>query len=201
MGGKTRKSKRSGRGIVVATALLGALGITSVMLLVLSPTPLSPEVAANLFAVDASDSFESVFETKVPFQPTHWRAIYIHHSKMPSGDAVSLARSTGFLPDHFVIGNGSGLADGEVQIGQRWARQAAATNVDLEDCISICLIGDFDQSTPTAIQLQRLGELVQTLQGRCGIAGPEVHLNAHAVDATGIGRCFPAAVFRRQLLR
>ena len=147
------------------------------------------------------DSFETVFETKVAFQPTHWKSIYIRQSKTDAGDAALLARPTGFLPDHFVLGNGAGLTDGQIQVGQRWARQAAATNVDLDHCISICLIGDFDKSTPTALQLQRLQELVQVLQGRCGIAGADVHLDADTHTPSAIGRCFPAAVFRKQLLR
>src|SRR5207302_2927514 len=77
--------------------------------------------------------------------------IYIHHSRS-GGGAPSAS-------DHFVIGNGSGLSDGEVQMGQRWEEQRSAaapvarTRID-PTCISICIVGDFDRSEEHTSELQ-----------------------------------------------
>src|SRR5262249_46071104 len=128
-----------------------------------------------------------------------------HHSQTTSGNGLSLSRSADGAADHFVIGNGDGAADGEIQIGQRWYKQRAAAppsgsrGID-PDCISICLIGDLDQTVPTPTQLRRLGQLVSALQGRLHISSKSVLMLDQPTTAAGIGRYFPTTAFREQLL-
>ena len=104
-----------------------------------------------------------------------------------------------------MIGNGSGLADGEVQMGQRWEQQRPAaapiraTRID-PHCISICLVGDFDQTRPTATQVRRLGQLVTALQAHYRIPLSSVALADQAQSAAGSGRFFPVSTFREQLI-
>ena len=109
------------------------------------------------------------------------------------------------MGDHFVIGNGDGCDDGEIQIGQRWNQQlsalppAGASKID-DACISICMVGDFDQTVPTQTQIRRITQLVSALQGQLHIPQESVLLVDNPKSPAGIGRYFPKLAFRSQLL-
>jgi hypothetical protein len=199
------KGTGSRRKFFVFVSLVGLLSLTSVLLLALAPAPLTPGTATSLFALDQPRSMDAVFETAVPVVKQRWGSIYIHHSRTASGSAHTLASRAGGPADHFVIGNGSGCVDGEVQIGQRWSAQLAAGEIPgtisvAGDCISICVVGDFDHSKPTPTQQMRLAQLVDSLQSRLGIPADRVYLHQGSGSAADIGARFPVAAFRRQLL-
>jgi hypothetical protein len=185
---------------------LGALlSGTSVLLLALAPAPLKPDSTASLFAIDNPGSMDVIFETTNPVADGRWKYIYVHHSQTASGNAATLGARPGGLADHFVIGNGSGCVDGEIQVGHRWATQLAAGNTTptasvRPDCISICVVGDFNRTAPTPTQRLRLSQLVATLQSRLGISGGAVHLIQGSGTAADAGRLFPVEAFRQQLL-
>jgi len=201
--------KKAHRKVLVFSTLLGVLSLTSALLMALAPAPIAPDAASSLFAVDAPTSFDPVFETRQPLRADHWKYIFIHHSHTATGNAVSLGQGMmGGVGDHFVIGNGDGAEDGEVQISQRWVEQAAAlppagANKIDGACISICLVGDFDAKIPTQTQLGRLNQLVAALQSRLHIDADNILLidqpNTGA-GAAGIGRYFPKSAFRAKLL-
>jgi N-acetyl-anhydromuramyl-L-alanine amidase AmpD len=198
-------SKQSNRRVVVFISLVGVLSLTSALLLALAPSPLTPDASSSLFAIESPDSLDVVFQTQVATQKGQWKYIFIHHSRSASGDANSLShRSTG-LSDHFVIGNGFGAVDGEIQIGQRWTQQqpalppAGATGIN-QACISICLVGDLDRSRPSPIQLRRLSQLVTALQTRFDIPAGQVLLMDQRASAAGIGQMFPTSAFRDTLM-
>jgi hypothetical protein len=197
--------KQSRRRFIVFTSLIAVLTFTSALLLALAPAPLTPDAASSLFAVDAPQSMDAIFSTEVAPAPQRWKYVYIHHSRTTAGNAITLGQETGGLNDHFVIGNGDGALDGEIQVGQRWNRQlsanppAGATGID-PSCISICLIGDFDRTVPTPMQIKRLAQLVGTLQGRFHIGGDKVIVFNHAQSPAGSGKYFPMTALRDQLL-
>jgi hypothetical protein len=181
----------------VALLLFGGLGLTTLLLAVLSPSPMAPDVFGRLFVGDSKTTIDSAFEGVVRGR---WTRIYIHHSNTPGGDANTLAdrsRADGQSgpPDHFVIGNGDGMEDGEVQVTARWAAQlpagspAGGRSID-EGWISICLIGDFDRTRPTEAQRQRLSQLVQEMESRLGLGRDRLTFLHNADSATGIGRRF-----------
>lgn len=148
---------------------------------------------------------DGVFDTGVPVVSQRWRSIFIHHSRTGSGNADTLANKAGGLADHFVIGNGAGCVDGEVQIGHRWSVQLPAGEVPgtrsvAADCITICVVGDLDRTAPTPTQRLRLTQLVNTLQGRLGVTADRVYLHQGTGTAADIGRSFPVASFREHLL-
>jgi len=179
--------------------------MTSVLLLALAPAPLSQGSAASLFAIDQRASMDAVFDTGVPVVKGRWKSIFIHHSRTGSGNADVLSGPAGGLADHFVIGNGSGCVDGEVQVGHRWSAQlppgeVPGTKSIAADCISICLVGDLDRAAPTPTQRLRLTQLVHTLQSRLGVAADRVYLHNGSGTAADIGTAFPLASFREQLL-
>ena len=121
-----------------------------------------------------------------------WNFIVLHHSGTASGSAASFGRhhkqDNGWdgLGYHFVIGNGKGSGDGQLEIGYRWTEQrtgahagraADGTNVMNETGIGICLVGTFEVTHPTARQLAMLRSLVAYLRAYCDI--PEDHVLLH----------------------
>jgi len=193
--------KKAHRKVVVFTSLVVVLMFTSALLMALAPAPLTPDATNTLFAIDMPNSMDAIFQTETPSAGTAWKYIYVHHSR----SAGAPVAGNGELNDHFVIGNGSGLTDGEVQMGQRWEQQRPAaaplrsTRID-PHCISICLVGDFDQTRPTATQMRRLGQLVTALQARYRIPLSSVALADQPQSVAGSGRFFPISMFREQLI-
>jgi hypothetical protein len=192
----------SRRKVVVASSLFGVLALTSALLLALEPGQLRPEKPGLLAAV------EPALETNVPVSLGRWRYIYIHQSGAPSGNATTLSAGPEGLGDHFVIGNGEGSIDGKIEVGHRWSDQlaplppAGANSID-PNCISVCLVGDFHQSLPTPTQMQKLAQLVTTLQAKYHISSQNVLMvNEQGGNrAVEIGRYFPVSAFRSQLLK
>ena len=165
------------RTAIVFLSLVGVLSATSALLLALSPAPLRPEAAASLLNAEtpSTDGFDAVFQTDRPIRTGRWTSIRVHQSNTLSGDARTLAHSKTGVGDHFIICNGDGAADGEIQLTTRWTDQRSALpphgtkSID-PSCISICLIGDFKQATPTIAQERRLMQLVTSLQEHLGLA-------------------------------
>ena len=204
---KKKKSKTTNRNVVVFVSLFGALAVTSALLLALAPAPLTGNGIVSLFAVDTPKNLDGVFnQIHKDVPPSRWKYIYIHQSKSISGSALTLADGSTFT-DHFVVGNGDGCVDGEIQMTPLWTGQesigtppAGVSQMD-PACISICVIGDFDQSAPTTTQARRLEQLVGTLQHRLGITATRVLTVDQANSAAGIGKSFPVAGFRNQLMQ
>lgn len=131
-----------------------------------------------------------------------WKHIVIHHSASASGSAAEFDRfhreKRGWengLGYHFVIGNGNGTRDGEIEIGNRWVNQIAGAHAGVEEYnhygIGICLVGNFNQSSPTAAQMASLSVLVEYLQNRCHIPSENVIMHRHCRQTDCPGRNFP----------
>ena len=100
---------------------------------------------------------------------------------------------------HFVIGNGNGSGDGQIEVAQRWnnqkqgvhCRNARTHDVD-EYGIGICLVGDLDKQPPTPRQIAAAKALVAYLSSRYNIA------QATRADPRPPGRdqdCLPRQAF------
>ena len=117
-----------------------------------------------------------------------WTAIVIHHSATDNGNVGIFDRMhreqnhwDGIGYD-FVIGNGSNSGDGQVEVTFRWREQRAGAhcggtpdNWANEDGIGICLVGNFNHTSPTARQMQSLAKLVRFLQRRYGISSHRIY--------------------------
>lgn len=196
--------KHSQRRTFVFLSLIAFMSATGAILLALAPQPLAPDLPQSLIAVDSPDPMSAVFSTQPAAETTGWKYIYIRQSRSISGDANSLLQRGEPLGDHFVICNGRGATDGEIQMTPRWVSQrsalppAGAATIDPQ-CISICLIGDLDQHTPTATQLRRLTRLVATLQARLDIPARNVVVESRPNTPAAAGKLFPVAEFRSQI--
>ncbi len=218
-----KKSRKTGaslcdkRTLVVWASLVAAMTVVSGVLLLFQPNPLPPTTSMALTALDTStQGLDQIFKTNPRIQKERWRAIVIHHSGTSSGNAESLAKyhdKLGYdgLGYHFVIGNGNGTGDGDLQVGYRWMRQIDGRHVVgtrhdewyNSKAVGICLIGDGDKSKPTQQQIKQLTRLVTALQQKLGIESNSVVLR-NAIGITGRttspGALFPATAFRSQLV-
>jgi len=136
-------------------------------------------------------------------QKGRWKYVIVHNSGTRQGNAKAFhiyhlrtRKMANGLAYHFVIGNGHGSGDGEIEIGSRWTRQINGGHVasDYLNNISlgICLVGDFNRDKPTPAQLASLNELIAYLRQRVGkhkgkLAEVKVHreINPRPTDCPG----------------
>ncbi len=170
--------------------------------------------AARTSRLEPAAQEDPIFRIDRPLDRSRWRSIVIHDSGEPAGDAESLRRqhlSYGYqmMGYHFVIGNGNGLGDGVIHVGERWVRQVAGWHAvgpqaDFynRNAIAICLVGNGDRRPMTQKQMTQLYSLVRRLQHELRIPPSAVRL--HRDIAGGLtsspGEFFAAAELERNLL-
>jgi len=145
----------------------------------------------------------------IPVKQKKWRYIVIHHSATDSGSVAGMdnyhrktRRMKNGLAYHFVIGNGRGMKNGEVAIGNRWTRQIQgghlASDKLNEIAIGICLVGNFEKRTPNAAQLESLEALLADLLNRTSL--PPSAIRTHRAINNRPTRCpgrkFPIALVK-----
>jgi len=117
--------------------------------------------------------------TAVKVSP-NWKYIVIHHSATTVGTGKGMDRyhreerhMKNGLAYHFVIGNGKGMGDGEVFVGQRWLKQLEGGHLSKQKLnqvsIGICLVGNIEKRPPTKRQLDALEALVRCLLDESGL--------------------------------
>jgi hypothetical protein len=112
-----------------------------------------------------------------PARNPAFRSIVLHHSATHGGSATAFERNhkprLGGLAYHFVIGNGSGCGDGEIETGYRWRDQIPGPhtkNLEINnESIAICLVGDLQTAPPTRRQMAALLDLLERLCRECRI--------------------------------
>jgi hypothetical protein len=136
-----------------------------------------------------------------------WRYIVLHHSASATGNYDQIDREHRKILGydgcgyHFVIGNGAGSADGQIEVAQRWdnqkqgvhCRNARSHEMD-EYGIGICLVGDLDQQPPTPRQVAATQALVGYLSQRYRIEPGHVSTHSHfaATPTVCPGKYFPS---------
>jgi hypothetical protein len=166
-----------------------------------------------MVAAAGPTSIEAMFRTRSEIPKGRWQAIVIHQSGSAYGTPASIEtqhrnRSLEGMGYHFLVGNGSGLDDGEVHVGYRWLDQAAGAHASgkqgdwfNKNSIGVCLVGDFGRGAPTDRQLWRLSQLVTALSERLGISPDRIYLHRDIAQTNDPGAFFPEAAFRAQLAR
>jgi hypothetical protein len=107
------------------------------------------------------------------------------------------------LAYHFVIGNGRGIPDGKVEIGDRWRKQLdgghMATSRLNHESIGICLVGNFMTGKPTRRQMESLQALSTylTRRSRLDKARLKVHRQMNPRPTNCPGTHFPLEAFLR----
>ena len=133
----------------------------------LSHTPVSPSTA-QAFEPTPVDSYGIPSLTIDPWKPSvpprNWTWIVIHHTASSHGSVESIHaahlqrrdrngnpwRGIGY---HFVIGNGNGMEDGEIEPTFRWRQQLPGAHAGEDEHnqhgIGIALVGNFELGPPT----------------------------------------------------
>jgi hypothetical protein len=175
----------------------------------LSHTPVSPSTA-QAFEPTPSGSFGipplaiDPWRPNVP--PRNWTWIVIHHTASSHGSVESINaahlqrrdrngnpwRGIGY---HFVIGNGNGMGDGEIEPTFRWRQQLPGAHAGEDEHnqhgIGIALVGNFELGPPTPAQMAAVTRLVAVLRARYGIEKGNV-LRHSDIKATACpGKYFP----------
>ena len=140
-----------------------------------------------------------------------WTCIVIHHSATEEGNAERfdrMHRGKGWdeLGYHFVIGNGSGSDDGQVEVGSRWKNQKHGAHCKTPDeyynqhGIGICLVGNFDAGPPGKAQMRSLERLVRFLGREFDIPASRVYTHGQITGQTRCpGKFFDLKQFRKSI--
>lgn len=121
-----------------------------------------------------------------------WKSIEIYYSQTTSGDIQQLAFLSGLAdPEdincHYVICNGRGGGDGQIQQTEKWLRQKPVTRSWLSpepqdttegQTIFICVIADSKVAPPTKPQIKTTAALVKGLRGKFNIKPESVRYPA-----------------------
>jgi N-acetylmuramoyl-L-alanine amidase len=124
-----------------------------------------------------------------------WKYITLHHSATSEGNAESFDRyhrkkRMGGLAYHFVIGNGKGTRNGEIEVGWRWTRQKQSSR---KRDIQICLVGDFNRQYVREAQFNSLVKLIDLLcrQYNIPLSNIRKHKDIRSCITECPGRNFP----------
>jgi N-acetyl-anhydromuramyl-L-alanine amidase AmpD len=141
-----------------------------------------------------------------PTDSREWKYILMHHSATEVGSVEAIdavhrqRRDAGGNPwqgigYHFVIGNGHGMEDGEIEATFRWEEQLAGAHAGNTEYnshgIGICLIGNFEESPPTDAQLEAMYTLIEWLRTEYALPSDGLvrHLDVRSTACPG--RYFP----------
>jgi hypothetical protein len=166
------------RVVKVLGALLVSMTVGAFVLMVLG----NNHPSAGPFCLSAYYRLTSVDQavlSKACQAPNRWTSIEIFFSGTKSG---GLKQTTGALDasSHFVVCNGDGSGDGEIQATDLWQKQwsirPGRTWQGSDKTIRICLIGDGVRTLPTDYQLKRLETLLEALCRKFRIPAESVYL-------------------------
>jgi hypothetical protein len=125
------------------------------------------------------DSVDRAIHSEACQSPNRWDSIEIFFSNTQGG---SLKNPVGGIDrsSHFIICNGLGGSDGEIQTTENWQKQWSIrpdrTWQGTEGTIRICLIGDGVTTLATDCQLKRLEMLLQALCRQFNVSARSVYL-------------------------
>jgi N-acetyl-anhydromuramyl-L-alanine amidase AmpD len=149
-------------------------------------------------------------EPAAPPRNPAFRSVILHHSATHGGSAAAFERNhrsrLGGLAYHFIIGNGQGSEDGQVETGYRWRDQVPGPHTKNQDVnassIAVCLVGDLNTAPPTEKQLAALLGLLERLCGESRIPPSRVLSHREADPETLCpGRGLPMNELRSLLAR
>jgi hypothetical protein len=151
-------------------------------------------------------------QSNVPAEP--WKYIVLHHSGTSAGSLQSIHQQHLRRKDshgnpwkgiayHFVVGNGNGMPDGSVEATFRWKEQLHGAHAGHalynSRGIGICLIGNFEQSSPTKAQLTSLRKLLTQLSQQHQILPTNIIGHSTFRNTACPGRNFPLQQLREQI--
>lgn len=144
-----------------------------------------------------------------------WRYIVIHHTATKRGSVESIHETHLKRKDksgkpwmgigyHFVIGNGHGMGDGDVEPTFRWREQLHGAHAGNDEYnqhgIGVVLVGDFEDAPPSAEQLTAVKRLVAFLKDEYDIPADRIVGHDEIKTTACPGKYFPLAAVRQSTL-
>jgi hypothetical protein len=124
------------------------------------------------------DPVERAISSQAVQSSDRWNCIEIYYSGTKAGNIDQLASLGGLaraedINCHFVICNGLGGGDGQIQPSEKWQRQWSSipgrTWYGSSKTIRICIITDGKTTPPTNSQIKRVEALVEALHRKFNI--------------------------------
>jgi hypothetical protein len=167
----------------VFTVLLTSMTAGAVLLMALGKNPPS----AGAFCLDSYYQLEPVEEllsSRIAQLSGRWSNIEVYYSCTRAGNIEQLTSLCGLasaqeLNCHFVVCNGLGGKDGQIQSTEKWQRQQFIASAPKSDTgsktIRVCVVADPGFAPPTDIQKKRVQALVEILSRRFNIRPESTH--------------------------
>jgi len=200
------------RAATVWGAFVATMTIVGGLLLLGDPAP-APRLGLSSPALDVNleaRPIGTIFDTATALKRDQWLEIIIEDTGSQHGSVEGLARNAQTrglkgLGDHFIIGNGNGMGDGDLHMSYRWNTQMSATGNNPADSASesrvirICVVGNVRNRPFTDRQLERLAALVAGLQEEFRIPSSRIRFAGPLLDAESGGEHFDQRAFARLL--
>jgi hypothetical protein len=171
----------------VLASLVASMTIGAIVLLALDSHPL-PAGAFSLASYQRLNDIEEIIQARSMLSPDRWNCIEIYYSRTSGGNLAQLASLSGLSSTvevnfHFVIYNGRGGNDGQIQSTERWLEQYSCIPggswYGTGTTIRICIVADGSKTMPTDCQLKRTAALVEELSHRFNISPANIHYPAN----------------------
>jgi hypothetical protein len=161
----------------VLAALLISMTLGAIVLMALGNNPPSagPFCLSNYYRLDP---IEKAISSQAAQSHYRWNCIEIYYSNTKAGNIEQLASLSGLsspedINYHFVICNGLGADDGQIQPTEKWQKQwsivPGQTWYGSSQTIRICVIADDKTIRPTNLQINRVEALVEALSRKFNI--------------------------------
>ena len=145
------------------------LGAIVLMALGNNPPSAGPFCLSSYYRLDP---IEKAVSSQAAQSNYHWNCIEIYYSNTKAGNIEQLASLSGLsspedINYHFVVCNGLGGGDGQVESTTRWRKQwsviPSRTWYGTPQTIRICVVADGQKRFATNSQLRRVENLVDKL--------------------------------------
>ena len=171
------------RVVKVLAALLASMTAGAIVLMALGNNPPS----AGPFSLSAYRDLDLVKEairSQAAQSPSRWNCVEIYYSGTKGGNIEQLASLTGLADSkemncHFVVCNGLGGGDGQIQSTEKWQRQwsivPSRTWYGSDRTIRLCAIAGTNAVRLTNCQIRRAEALVDSLCEKFDIQAQSIH--------------------------
>jgi hypothetical protein len=159
------------RVVKVLALLLVSMTGGAIILMALGHNPPSAG-PFSLWTYYRLDSVKNIIRSEAVQSPGRWSRIEIFYSGTKIGNTEQLASFNGLansrdLNFHFIVCNGYGGTDGQIQPTEKWQKQWSSvpsrTWRGSGQTIRICIIADGKTFRPTDCQIKRVQVLVESL--------------------------------------
>jgi hypothetical protein len=129
------------------------------------------------------DPIQQAIDSRVTQAPGRWESVEIYFSGTKAGNVAQLASLSGLTNSddincHFVICNGLGGSDGQIQTTEKWQKQWSVipdhTWYGSSRTVRICLVADGRSVRPTNAQIKRTEALVESLSMKFNVPASKI---------------------------